>query len=74
MYSLKVRKIGNSHGVTLPKEAMAEMSLKEGDVICLTRTPDGFRITPYGEKFAKAMEAFDRTNRKFRNAFRELAK
>ncbi len=74
MYSLKVRKIGNSHGVTLPKEAMAEMSLKEGDVICLTRTPDGFRITPYEEKFAKAMEAFDRTNRKFRNAFRELAK
>jgi putative addiction module antidote len=74
MYSLKVRKIGNSHGVTLPKEAMEEMSLKEGDIICLTRTPDGFRITPYEETFEKAMKAYERTKRKYRNALRELAK
>ena len=74
MYSLKVRKIGNSYGVTLPKKAMEEMSLKEGDVICLTRTPDGFRITPYSEKFAKAMEISARGRRKYRNALRELAK
>ncbi len=74
MYRLKVRRIGNSLGVTLPKEALEKLAVEEGDVLILTQAPDGFRVTPYDETFAKAMEAFERTHRKYRNAFRELAK
>ena len=74
MYRLKIRKIGNSAGVTLPKEALAELKVAEGDHVILTRTPDGFRVTPYSEEFAAAMEAFEKTRQKYRNAFRELAK
>ncbi len=74
MYELKVRRIGNSLGVTLPKEALAKLGVGEGEVLFLTETPEGFRVTPYDEKFEKAMKAFDRTRKKYRNAFRELAK
>ncbi len=74
MYKLKIRKIGNSAGVTLPKEALAELKVQEGDTLILTKTPDGFKVTPYDETFEAGMKAFERTRRKFRNAFRELAK
>ncbi|MEE8445712.1 MAG: AbrB/MazE/SpoVT family DNA-binding domain-containing protein [Alphaproteobacteria bacterium] len=74
MYKLKVRKIGNSLGVTLPKEALARLKVGEGDALILTETPDGFLVTPYDEKFEDAMKAFERTRKKFRNALRELAK
>ena len=70
----KVRKIGNSAGVTLPKEALARLKVGEGDTLILTETPDGFLVTPYDEKFEDAMKAFERTRRKFRNALRDLAK
>ena len=74
MYSLKIRKIGNSLGVTLPKEALEKMLVSEGDIIFLTDSPEGFKVTPYDETFEKAMTAFGRTRSKFRNAFKELAK
>ncbi len=74
MYALKLRRIGNSLGVTLPKEALAKLKVKEGEVLFLTETPDGFRVTPYDKTFERAMKAFERTDAKYRNAFRELAK
>ena len=74
MYSLKIRKIGNSLGVTLPKEALEKMSVSEGDIIFLTDAPDGFKVTPYDETFKKAMEAFGEGSKAYRNALRELAK
>ncbi|MDJ0947914.1 MAG: AbrB/MazE/SpoVT family DNA-binding domain-containing protein [Alphaproteobacteria bacterium] len=74
MYKLKIRKIGNSAGVTLPKEALARLKVQEGDSLILTETPEGFVVTPYDETFEEGMRAFERTRKKFRNAFRELAK
>ena len=50
------------------------MSVSEGDIIFLTDSPEGFKVTPYDENFEKAMTAFERTRGKFRNAFKELAK
>ena len=73
-YPLKIRRVGNSLGVTLPKDALKMLGVGEGDKIILTDAPEGFRVTPYDETFEKAMEAFGRTRRKYRNAFRELAK
>ena len=73
MYVLKVRKIGNSSGVTIPKEALAQLHVAEGDRLILTESPDGFRVTPYRPEFGASLEAFARTRRKYRNALRELA-
>ena len=74
MYALKIRKIGNSLGVTLPKEALEKMSVGEGDIIFLTDAPEGFKVTPYDENFEKAMEALGEGSKQYRNALRELAK
>jgi putative addiction module antidote len=74
MYQLKIRRIGNSLGVTLPKEALAKLDVGEGEILFLTETPDGFRVTPYDEKFETAMKAFEEGKKLYRNALRELAK
>jgi putative addiction module antidote len=74
MYKLKVRKIGNSLGFTLPKEALAELDVGEGDELCLTKIKDGLLVTPYNEKFERAMEIMAEGSKQYRNALRELAK
>jgi putative addiction module antidote len=74
MYKLKIRKIGNSAGVTLPKELLSALKVKEGDELILTETPDGFAITAFDAAFEEQMEAFEEGARKYRNALRELAK
>lgn len=73
MNTVKLRKVGNSLGVTLPKEILAQLNLSEGDDLFITTTPDGIRITPFDPEFEAAMAAFERTRRKYRNALRELA-
>jgi putative addiction module antidote len=75
MVQLKVRKVGNSLGLTLPAEAAKALRVREGDQIFLTEAPGGcFRITPYDPDFADAMEAAESFMTRYRNALRELAK
>ncbi len=71
---LKLRKIGNSVGVVLPKEALSHLKVAEGDTLTLTETPDGLRLTPANREFAQSMAVFKSLNRRYRNALKELAK
>ena len=75
---LKLRKVGNSVGVVLPKEALAQLNAREGDTLTLTDAPDrSMRITPRAEnreKFTKQMKAAEHIIRRYRNTLRELAK
>jgi putative addiction module antidote len=71
---LKLSKIGNSIGVILPKEALARMNLDKGDSIWLSKSPDGFRLTPYDPEFADQMETARKIMKKRRNVLHELAK
>jgi len=75
---LKLRKIGNSVGVVLPKEALAKLNIEEGDSLCLSDAPDGgLRLTPVTEghgEFAEQMKAAEDVIRRYRNTLRELAK
>lgn len=71
---LKLRKIGNSVGVILPKEALAHLKANEGDSVLMTETPDGFRMTANNPEFAKTMAIFEDLSRRYRNTLRELAK
>jgi putative addiction module antidote len=74
MIKLKVTTVGNSTGVVLPKEVISRLKLEKGDVLYLTETPDGYKITPYDEEFAQQMEATERIIRENRDVLRELAK
>jgi putative addiction module antidote len=75
---LKLRKVGNSVGVVLPKEALARLNVGSGDTITLTDSPDGsLRITQTNagkEQFIKQMQAAEGIIRRYRNTLQELAK
>jgi putative addiction module antidote len=73
MFTLKVRRIGNSLGTTLPKEVLQKLNVEEGDTLYLTETVDGVQITAYDPDFDAAMEAYRKVSKKYRNALRELA-
>ena len=71
----KVRKIGNSLGIVLPKEAVQAMKVKEGAVLYLTEAPESsLRISPERPGFEEMIEIAERGMQKYRNALRELAK
>jgi putative addiction module antidote len=72
---LKLRKIGNSVGIVLPKEALAHMKVDEGDTVSLTEAPDGsVRLTPSNAEVSRQLELADDIIRRYRNTLRELAK
>ena len=71
----KVRKIGNSYGILLPKAALDAMKVREGDVLYLTEAPeDAIRLTAGDRDFNAVMSIAERGMRRYRNALRELAK
>jgi putative addiction module antidote len=73
--SVRVRKVGNSLGVLMPKELAEQIHVKEGDELHVTLDVDGgLKLTPFDPKFQTSMKAFERTRKKYRNALRELAK
>ncbi len=71
---LKIRKIGNSLGVVLPKEALAHLKVEEGDTIIMTEAQDGVRLSAANPEFAKTMAVFESISRRYRDTLRELAK
>jgi len=73
-FSLKIIQIGNSLGVTLPKEALAALKVEKGDTLTLTPAPDGFRITPYDPEVDQQVEAGRQLMREYRDTLRALAK
>ena len=72
---LKLRKVGNSVGVVLPKEALAHLKVTEGDTLCVTEASDGsLRMSPARAEFIRQMTAAEDIIRRYRNTLRELAK
>jgi putative addiction module antidote len=72
--TLKLAKIGNSIGAIFPKDLLARMHVDAGDVVYLTETADGVRITPYNPEFAHQMDVAEKVMKKRRAVLRELAK
>ena len=71
----KVRRIGNSLGVVLPKEALQAMKVKEGETLYLTEAPEcALRLTPERPGFEEIMDIAEQGMKKYRNALRQLAK
>lgn len=74
MKSIKLRKVGNSFGFTVPKEIVEKYNLKEGEELHVIEKNDGFTLTPYNPEFEKWADAFDKTNKKYKNTLKELSK
>ncbi len=70
---VKVRKVGASLGVVLPKELLAELDLGEGDTLYPVRTPDGVELTRYDPDSGQAIQAGRKFMRRYPNAMKKLA-
>jgi putative addiction module antidote len=74
MNALKIIKIGNSSGVILPKEILADLHLEQGDAVAVSRTPDGIVLRRPNEEFDRQMKIAREVMHRRRAALRELAK
>ena len=74
MFTLKLTQIGNSVGVVLPKEALAQLKVDKGDTVFLTETPGGFTLTPYDPAVEEQLKLAREIMHKYRDTLRALAK
>lgn len=72
--TVRVTTVGNSVGIVLPREILAEMKVEKGDTLYVTATPDGIKLTAYDPLFAKKMDVARRIMRENRDVLRRLAK
>ncbi|MCH7864878.1 MAG: AbrB/MazE/SpoVT family DNA-binding domain-containing protein [Proteobacteria bacterium] len=63
-----------SNGTTELLAQLDQLGVGEGDKLFVVHTPDGIRLTPYDEQFARQVEAAEDFMGKYRDVFRELAK
>ena len=73
MVQLKLRKVGHSVGVLIPREVLTAMHVGEGDTLYLTEAPGGYRLTPYDPEFEQQMSLAREIMKGDRNMLRELA-
>lgn len=73
MYTIKIQKIGDSLGITLPPEVLEQLQLSEGDSLYLIKADDGIQITAQDPVFEKAMQIYRKGSEKYKNSLRDLA-
>jgi putative addiction module antidote len=72
---LEIKKIGNSTGLILPKELIADLDLAQGDWVFVTKTPDrGLKISRHDPAHQEALEIARKVMREYHQTFTDLAK
>ena len=74
MHSTKLIKVGNSVGVILPRDILAQLRVELGDSISWTETPDGMQVRAGDPAFVEAMSAAETVMREDRDILAVLAK
>lgn len=70
----KIRKIGNSLGVTLPKQLIDELHLKSGDTLTIEKHGPNIELKPIDPEFEEWAEAYRQANVDYKEVLNELAK
>lgn len=74
MVALKIRKVGNSLGLVLPKEVISRLRTGEGDDVFLLEGPNNtYRLTPFDPSFQRKMEKAEEIMSRYRNTLHRLA-
>jgi putative addiction module antidote len=75
MVALKIRKVGNSLGLVLPKDVVKRLRTGEGDEVFLIEGPNNtYRLTPFDPAFEKKMDKAEEIMARYRNTLHVLAK
>jgi putative addiction module antidote len=72
--SLKIKKIGNSAGIILPKEVLAHLNTEVGENLSLVTTPRGIELSAEEPDFEAQMAVAREVMARRKRALRELAK
>lgn len=73
MAELSVTQIGNSLGVILPKEVLAQLHVEKGDKLYITETTDGIELRAHDPLFAKKMDILEQIMREDKDVLKKLA-
>lgn len=72
---LQIRKIGNSLGLILPKELLAQLGFSEGDKLDIVRQPEGgLKLQRHDDLHARSMAIARELMKDYAGTLRELAK
>jgi putative addiction module antidote len=71
---LKIRQIGNSAGILLPKEMLAKLGVEIGDEVQAIDTSRGVELTAFDADLDDAMKWIEKGAKRYRNTLRALAK
>ena len=71
---LKLRSVGTSTGLLLPKEMLMRLKVKKDDLLFATETPEGYLLTPYDPEVEGQIAKGRDFMAKYRDTFRALAK
>ena len=71
---LKLRSVGTSIGVLLPKEMLSRMKVKRNDALFVVETRDGYLLTPYDPEVERQVAKGREFMARYRDTFRALAK
>jgi putative addiction module antidote len=71
---LKLRSVGTSTGVLLPKEMLVRLKVKKDDALFAIETPDGYLLTPYDPEVEEQISKGRKFMAKYRDTFRALSK
>ncbi len=71
---LRLRAVGTSTGLALPKKILARLRVKKGDVVLAIETPEGYLLTPYDSAVERQLEIGREFAAQYRGAFCALAR
>lgn len=74
MVALKLQRIGDEIGLTLPREMLAALKVGEGDVVHISQTDIGLQIVPSNPAFDRQMRIAEEGMVAYRNTLNALAK
>jgi putative addiction module antidote len=71
---LKLRSVGTSTGILLPKEMLVRLKVKKDDSLFAVETPAGYLLTPYDPEVERQISECRKFMAKYRDTFKALAK
>jgi putative addiction module antidote len=71
---LKIRPLGNSACVLLPKEMLAKLGVEIGDEIQAVETSKGYELSVFDAELDDALKWIEKGAKRYRNTLRALSK
>ena len=72
IHHVKLRWVGRSLGIVIPKAALARLGSVQGDTLTLTVAPDGVGLNLANRELVRSMATFASLNRRHRTTLRTL--